>query len=263
MNAANKYARDVLSGKVLACKWVKAACQRHQDDIERSKKDSYPYYFAKDKAERVCKFIEKLSHIKGKWAGTKIRLEPWQKFIVCSVFGWLSKADDTRRFRTVLIEVPRKNAKALALDTKIPIPFGDGWKTMGEIKVGDSVFDENGEICKVIAVSDIFENHKCYRVNFSNGESVVADAGHLWVTTARVNKIGDRSGRHISRFRPPKLRKRIIGGRESWYAQLYGKQVYLGSVKDRSKISKFKALAKEDLAKKTNALKLFNQSENH
>ena len=51
---------------------------------------------------------------KGKWNSATIRLEPWQVFILCVVFGWLC-ADGTRRFRTAYTEVPRKNAKALAL----------------------------------------------------------------------------------------------------------------------------------------------------
>lgn len=112
VNAANKYARDVISCKTDACKWVKLACERHMSDLEKAKLASWPYEFDKAKAERVCKFVERLRHIKGKWAGTRIILQPWQKFIICSVFGWVSKADGLRRFRTVYAEIPRKNSKS-------------------------------------------------------------------------------------------------------------------------------------------------------
>jgi phage terminase large subunit-like protein len=53
-----------------------------------------------------------LPHIKGKWAGTAHPLEPWQIFILTTVFGWLVRGTPFRRFRTVYIEVPRKNAKS-------------------------------------------------------------------------------------------------------------------------------------------------------
>jgi phage terminase large subunit-like protein len=41
-----------------------------------------------------------------------IRLEPWQVFIIASVFGWLKKKDGLRRFRILFLVVPRKNGKS-------------------------------------------------------------------------------------------------------------------------------------------------------
>ena len=109
-----KYAQDVVSGKIAACKWVRLACQRQLDDLERWKrKKKDPFRFDTDKANEICAFIELLPHIKGEWARRRerIKLEDWQCFILTTVFGWYSK-DGTRRFRTVYIEVPRKNAKS-------------------------------------------------------------------------------------------------------------------------------------------------------
>ena len=110
--AAEKYARDVRAGRIPACKWVKFACARHLEDRKKEKREDYPYKFDRAKADRMCKAVELLPHIKGKWAGTNLKLEPWQQFIVCVVFGWLAKLDNFRRFRTAYIEVPRKNAKS-------------------------------------------------------------------------------------------------------------------------------------------------------
>jgi phage terminase large subunit-like protein len=42
----------------------------------------------------------------------RIHLEPWQVFIVCAIFGWVSKATRFRRFAEAYIKVPRKNAKS-------------------------------------------------------------------------------------------------------------------------------------------------------
>jgi phage terminase large subunit-like protein len=104
------YARNVVKGKVKACKWVRLACKRQLDDL---KNKHCIYKFDADKANRVCNFIEKLPHIKGEWAkrGESIRLESWQKFILTTVFGW-TRGGGRRRFRIAYIEVPRKNGKS-------------------------------------------------------------------------------------------------------------------------------------------------------
>lgn len=68
--------------------------------------------------------------------------------------------------------------KALSLDTRIPTPDGD--KTIADIQVGDYVFDEAGVPTQVVNVSPIFTNHKCYELEFSDGEKIIADADHLW-----------------------------------------------------------------------------------
>ena len=108
---ADQYAQDVLAGRILACKWVKLACRRHVEDLRNSENEEYPYVFDETKANRVCRFVEQLPHVKG-YEGL-IRLEPWQCFILCSVFGWLRKANGRRRFRLAYILVPRKNGKSI------------------------------------------------------------------------------------------------------------------------------------------------------
>ena len=111
VDRANRYIDGVLSGKVLACKWIKLACQRQLDDLARQGDDDFQYWFDEGKAARICHFIELLPHIKGKWAGDPIELEDWQCFILCVPFGWVD-AEGLRRFRTTYGEVPRKNAKS-------------------------------------------------------------------------------------------------------------------------------------------------------
>lgn len=105
---SNQYIKDVLSGKIPACKYVRQACERQQTDLKRK---DFAYTFDKARAERICKFIELLPHIKGQWAGKPITLEPWQIFILTAVFGWVD-AKGMRRYKTVYTEVPRKNAKS-------------------------------------------------------------------------------------------------------------------------------------------------------
>lgn len=88
----------------------------------------------------------------------------------------------------------RSAGKALALDTKIPTPSGN--KTMRDIEVGDYVYAIDGSHTKVIYTSPIFKNHKCYEVEFEDGEKIVCDEDHLWyVKTANHRKgIADEYG---------------------------------------------------------------------
>jgi hypothetical protein len=72
-----------------------------------------------------------------------------------------------------------KPDKALSLDTPLPTPYG--WKLMGDMTVGDVLFDEEGNQCTVTGVSDIAYGHDCLRVHFDIGEPIVADAEHEWV----------------------------------------------------------------------------------
>lgn len=107
---ARAYAEDVVAGRVLACKWVRLACERQLRDLERT---DLRWRFDPEFASKPCRFIELLPHIEGKWArqGLRIQLEPWQVFILTTVFGWVDEKD-CRRFRIAYIEVPRKNAKS-------------------------------------------------------------------------------------------------------------------------------------------------------
>lgn len=109
---ANAYARSVVKGKTPACKWVRLACQRHLDDQKRK---GWEYVFDWRKADRPCRFIEKLPHVKGKWAAKQERivLQDWQVFLVCVLFGWVHRKTGLRRFRKALWLIPRKNGKSI------------------------------------------------------------------------------------------------------------------------------------------------------
>ena len=104
------YARGVVAGEISACRYVVQACQRQLRDLESP---PVGYEFRQAKAETICRFVELTPHIKGPAAsrGETIKLEPWQVFILTTVFGWVDK-DGNRRFRRVYIEVPRGNGKS-------------------------------------------------------------------------------------------------------------------------------------------------------
>lgn len=110
---ANRYIDDVLSAKIPACDWVKKACFRQRQDLERAKSGDWTYEFSEEKANLICLFVEQMPHVKGtQWAGKKIKLEPWQCFIYTTIFGWIYRDTGLRRFRLVYIECGRKNSKS-------------------------------------------------------------------------------------------------------------------------------------------------------
>ncbi|HEO4069027.1 TPA: terminase large subunit [Streptococcus agalactiae] len=68
-------------------------------------------HYDKAKADRAVTFINNLAHTKGKWAGKKFDLLPWQEQIVRDLFG-IVKEDGNRQFLTAYIEIPKKNGKS-------------------------------------------------------------------------------------------------------------------------------------------------------
>lgn len=115
VDIANKWAKQVVLDKIPACKWVKLACERHLNDLKRSKNKDFPYKFDPRLAEKKIAFVELLPHTKGEWAMRRmtITLEAWQKFGIACTFGWVRKKDGFRRFRESYWEVPRKNGKSV------------------------------------------------------------------------------------------------------------------------------------------------------
>ena len=103
------YAEACVDGDFAACKWERLACERHLRDLQDGALRGL--VFDPGTARHAIEFYpSRLRHTKGKWAGTPIRLEGWQQFVVGSIFGW-RRADGLRRFRDSLSEVPRKNGK--------------------------------------------------------------------------------------------------------------------------------------------------------
>jgi hypothetical protein len=117
---ADSYVADVLDGIIPACKWVRLACARHRNDLWRAENDpSWNFEYNAAMGARVCRFAEMLPHVKGEWAradtsgySPRIRLEPWQCFLLCSLFGWVRKDTGKRRFRQASIYLARKNGKS-------------------------------------------------------------------------------------------------------------------------------------------------------
>jgi replicative DNA helicase len=122
--------------------------------------------------------------------------------------------------------------KALALDTPLPTPAG--WTTMGEVAAGDLLIGANGQPVAVAAVTGVLHDRPCYAVEFSDGQVIVADGQHQWLTcggaarrsASRRRTSSSLPGRPVSRSLPEVLTTERIaatlrvaaGGRRSSHA---------------------------------------------
>ena len=68
-------------------------------------------HYDKAKADRAVAFIENLCHTKGKWAGKRFWLLPWQEQLIRDIFG-IVKPDGNRQFRTAFVEICKKVGKS-------------------------------------------------------------------------------------------------------------------------------------------------------
>ena len=80
-----------------------------------------------------------------------------------------------------------------ALDVSTRVPTPDGYKAMGELRKGMLVYGSDGEPTKIIHHSRVFHGHDCYRLEFDDGSSFVANSSHLWETRPRDDVVGSRT----------------------------------------------------------------------
>lgn len=74
-------------------------------------RDATGFWFDEDAADHVVEFFEtRLCHTEGALCGRPLLLQPWQKAFLGAIFGWKNAAG-LRRYREVLLYVPRKNGK--------------------------------------------------------------------------------------------------------------------------------------------------------
>jgi deoxycytidine triphosphate deaminase len=105
------------------------------------------------------------------------------EFVLASTYEVVSLPDDI---------AGRLEGKALAIETPIPTPAG--WRCMGELRVGDEVFDETGRPTTIVAATPAMLGRPCREVVFSDGQSLVADVSHGWLTRTRSERRHGRPG---------------------------------------------------------------------
>ncbi len=110
------------------------------------------------------------------------RLVAWSEFVNESdddSYDWVIPGLLERGERVIVVAAEGVGKRA-AIDSVLPTP--SGWTTLGDILVGDEVIDRFGNPVTVTYVSPIESNPDAYRVTFSDGNYIDADAEHQWYT---------------------------------------------------------------------------------
>lgn len=106
-----EYAIGVTSHLIVTSKKVYQACKRHLNDLKRQGTSNFPFIFDEEKGYRPVGFIERFCKpSQGEY--DRLELQPWQHFIIGSLYGWVHKYTGLRRFKEGLIFVGRKNGKS-------------------------------------------------------------------------------------------------------------------------------------------------------
>jgi phage terminase large subunit-like protein len=104
------YAERLVDGSILASKENILAAKRHLYDLSRQGTEAFPWVFDEEKGHRPIRFIEaNCKPPEGEYE--HIVFQPWQHFIIGSIFGWVHKDTGIRRFREAVELVGRKNGK--------------------------------------------------------------------------------------------------------------------------------------------------------
>ena len=102
-----EYARKVINNEIVACELIKLACKRYMSFFERD-----DVYFDSKAVDKVVNFIGKLRHTTDISYNRPFILSDWQFWMICAIYGFKWKKDDTRVTRTVYVEIGRKNGKS-------------------------------------------------------------------------------------------------------------------------------------------------------
>lgn len=101
-----EYAQNVISGKIICGELIRLATERFSRLMEDDR-----YEFKEDRVDRVIRFFGILKHFTGRHAGKPFVLQPWQQFVIASIYGFYVKSDGSRLTKYVYIEIARKNGK--------------------------------------------------------------------------------------------------------------------------------------------------------
>lgn len=92
--------------------------------------------------------------------------------------NWTPEVDPTPVSQCIAM-AGRGWGKLLDICTNIPTPTG--WSRLGDMRVGDELFDESGRVCRITRTFDALPR-RAYRLHFSDGTYVDACEEHQWVT---------------------------------------------------------------------------------
>lgn len=113
LHPTHRYAVEIVSGLRPSCKREWQACERHLKDLQRQGTEEFPFVFDESRADRIFDWFERCCrHVRGPYAGQLIKLQPFQKFDLGSIFGWVHTETGQRRFKKAFNMRARGNVKS-------------------------------------------------------------------------------------------------------------------------------------------------------
>ena len=108
-NPIREYWREIETGKVAVSAKLRKTFEKIVSDLD----DSNEWFYSPARANHVLEFAENFcKHSKGKWGGTAVRLELWEKAILATIFGFID-IEGNRKYREAILIVGKKNGKSL------------------------------------------------------------------------------------------------------------------------------------------------------
>ncbi|WP_445774214.1 terminase large subunit [Shewanella sp.] len=209
------YAADIITGHIVSNKYIKLACHRFIDDLNRISDLSFKYFFSIKKAQRIVDFYKKINHVDMEFAGKPFDLMPWQIFIVTNIIGWIKKEPHprskryVRRFTEAQLWVARKNGKsALSSGLSLYFFYADNEKGAQIYSAGPTldsakiVYEQAVKYIKSMPVMKdkalkikydrMFYENNVYRPLANSGKSLDGKGGHL-VICDEIHEWRDRN----------------------------------------------------------------------
>ena len=129
LDRTTNYALKVASKEILKGETEIQCCQRHLDDLEKSKED-WPYYFDVEEAEKYIDIANELKIAEGE-EEMPLKTRGFQEFIIGSIHGWKKKSNNALRYREAYIQIARQNGKSFLAGVE-----GNAWSTFRGYKLG-------------------------------------------------------------------------------------------------------------------------------
>lgn len=187
-----EYAKLIVKGKIIAGKSVIKACQRHLDDLKRSKTKEFNYKWDVQKAEDALDLYNELTILEGDEPQT-LKTRGFQNFILGSLEGWIEKRTGYIRFREAYIQIARQNGKSFLSGSKSIKTSNFSTYKMGRIICAASKMDQAKivweEIRKfIIADPDL---DAMYKITESKSEIIAGATGTVIKAVGRDTKSMD------------------------------------------------------------------------
>ncbi len=187
-----EYAKLVVKGKIIAGKSVIKACQRHLDDLKRSKTKEFSYKWDVQKSEDALDLYNELTILEGDEPQI-LKTRGFQNFILGSLEGWIEKRTGHIRFREAYIQIARQNGKSFLSGSKSIKTSNFSTYKMGRIICAASKMDQAKivweEVRKFIIADPDLE--AMYKITESKSEIIAGATGTVIKAVGRDTKSMD------------------------------------------------------------------------